>query len=964
MNTILKKIIEMTSGHHLMLRIVLCAAMFNVQYSMFNAHAQGIPFFRNFLPEEYHANSINFDIVNDNDGNVYLANFEGMMYFDHAQWRMLHTPGITRVTVTFKAEDGGIWVGGYNFFGRIERKDNGDIYLRRIGPANLFTGEVSEIYERNGRVRFLTREGAIFQMEKDSVTLIKKIDKEALKIGVLDIVDVEAAERGEENIVLNDVVIEESLDGGLKAVIKKGVGLIISNDKDEELYCVNGDNGLCSSDIVYITYDGRGTLWGATSKGVFAMNVPSAFSHFSSHEGLQGSVLSIEMMDNRFYIGTNEGLFRQEGLRFVPVPGITHACWMLTKSGSGLLAATAEGVYRISPNGSAKQLTTSNSLSVFDAGNYFYSGEFDGVYQVSPDGSSRKKVCHLESVNKIIKDDKGTIWMQSIFGMIGYINPGSDTINIYQTGQKTESMHTIVSVNGKVEVFGTETTQPFTYPYFSYTDDKGVCWVTNNEGKALYGWKDGRRLDDMDQLLAPFSDLVIRAVYRRGDELWIGSDNGLAIVNTKAHDPLLNLKPDLHIRSVVLGGDSILWGGFGEMPNMLPTLQNDEHNLTFTFSLSSTSITGKDFYRYRLNDGSWSTWSTNCEANFVNLSHGNYSFSVQAKDAMNRMSDIASIEFQISPPFYLRWYMYLLYFMLLLALLYLLFRLRLHRLEKDKERLELIIKDRTAEVVRLEKMATAGKLTQGLIDRILNPLNYINNFSKLSEGLIKDIKANIEDDKDQMDEENYEDTMDVLDMLTGNLQKVSEHGQNTTRTLKAMEEMLKDRSGGIVKMDLTAVIRQDEEMLQEYYKQDIAQYGIKTTFDYPDGILPIEGNAEQLSKTIMSLLSNAIYAIEKKAARPEIKTQSTPFSPEIALRTSTNKKYVQVSIYDNGIGIENTIIDKVFDPFFTTKPTGEASGVGLYLSREIIQNHGGDISVKSVKNEYSEFTFIIPIKKA
>ena len=69
-----------------------------------------------------------------------------------------------------------------------------------------------------------------------------------------------------------------------------------------------------------------------------------------------------------------------------------------------------------------------------------------------------------------------------------------------------------------------------------------------------------------------------------------------------------------------------------------------------------------------------------------------------------------------------------------------------------------------------------------------------------------------------------------------------------------------------------------------------------------------------------------------------------------------------ISIRDNGTGIESTIIDKIFDPFFTTKTTGEAAGVGLYLSREIIQNHGGDISVKSVKDEYSEFTFNIPLK--
>ena len=68
-------------------------------------------------------------------------------------------------------------------------------------------------------------------------------------------------------------------------------------------------------------------------------------------------------------------------------------------------------------------------------------------------------------------------------------------------------------------------------------------------------------------------------------------------------------------------------------------------------------------------------------------------------------------------------------------------------------------------------------------------------------------------------------------------------------------------------------------------------------------------------------------------------------------------------IRDNGTGIEEKIIHKIFDPFFTTKTTGEASGVGLYLSREIIQNYGGDITVISEKNEYTEFSIILPILK-
>ena len=322
------------------------------------------------------------------------------------------------------------------------------------------------------------------------------------------------------------------------------------------------------------------------------------------------------------------------------------------------------------------------------------------------------------------------------------------------------------------------------------------------------------------------------------------------------------------------------------------------------------------------------------------------------------------MRFRIIPPFYLRWYMNIFYLLLMLALAYALFRLRLRRLEKEKVRLEMIVRDRSAEVVRLEKMATAGKLTQGLIDRILNPLNYINNFAKLSEGLVRDVMANVEEEKEHIDEDNYEDTVEVLDMITGNLQKVGEHGQNTTRILKAMEEMLKDRSGGIVDMDLMAVIRQDKEILHEYYKQEIAQYGIRTYFNDSNEQLPISGNAEQLSKTIMSLLGNAVYAVVRKAQKLHNSETGEAYVPEISLHVERKNKTIKLSVRDNGIGIEEGIIGKIFDPFFTTKTTAEASGVGLYLSREIVQSHGGDIQVNSLKNEYTEFIITLPVRKS
>jgi len=106
----------------------------------------------------------------------------------------------------------------------------------------------------------------------------------------------------------------------------------------------------------------------------------------------------------------------------------------------------------------------------------------------------------------------------------------------------------------------------------------------------------------------------------------------------------------------------------------------------------------------------------------------------------------------------------------------------------------------------------------------------------------------------------------------------------------------------------------------------------------------------------MSILGNAVYAINKRIARDHTEG-------EIRVLLTTDEQYAVIRLRDNGIGIEETIINKVFDPFFTTKTTGEASGVGLYLSREIVQNHGGDITVQSEKNVYTELTITIPLER-
>ena len=916
----------------------LIVSLIMMMTGMGSAWAQGVPFFRNFTATEYKGHNMNFDIISGADGTIYVANFEGLLYYDNCVWHMIHTPGITRITAVFRDSKNVIWTGGYNYIGYLETNARGQLQLHSLKNTSI-QGEVDWIWEKEGTVFFLTSSNQIYRVTGESAKVDPKATLPTSGFATLS--------------TLSHVNQVQQLENGMQALATSGEGVIFINEKGERLFSINEDNGLCSNNVAHITYNKMGQLWGATDNGVFAISVPSLYSRFTQHEGLRSEVTSLDKLEHEIYAGTLSGLYKKKGKTFELIKEISHTCWQIAQQGDHMLVASMDGIFRVSPNGSVKQLTTSSVLSLFVEEDGFYSGEMDGLYFNTPDGK-HEKLNNIEKVVKMLKDQSGHLWLQTIYGKIWKSNSKNNFVP-FTSEKDIQEVATLVVDNGNVKPILANTSKPFPYPLFSYTDKTNMIWLTDNKGRDLYAFKNGQVDDHMSQILEPFKDYTVRAMLQDGDLLWMGGERGITVVDLSDEPILMKTKPQVLFRSIYLAGDSLLYGGYGKQPDILSNLSSDERHLIFTYSLNFPTVIGKAQYRYRINGSKWSAWDEDVATELFNQPYGENTLEVQGRDAWGRVTEISKITFVYDYPLHMRWYMILLYIIVGALIIYALVQLRLRRLEKDKMRLENLVKERTAEVVRLEKIASVGKLTQGLIDRILNPLNYINNFSKLSQGLVKDVTANIEDEKDHMDEEIYEDTMDVLDMLKGNLEKVSEHGANTTRTLKAMEEMLKDRAGGMVKMDLNALMKQDQEMLMKYYEKDIATYHIKVAFNLPEASLMINGNADQLSKTVMSLLGNAVYAVIKKVGK-----HPAGYTPEIILTLSKQDNLVTIKIHDNGTGISENIIHKIFDPFFTTKTTAEASGVGLYLSKEIAQNHGGDIAVDSTKDEYTEFTIHIP----
>ncbi|OPY92180.1 MAG: Sensor protein ZraS [Syntrophaceae bacterium PtaU1.Bin231] len=120
-----------------------------------------------------------------------------------------------------------------------------------------------------------------------------------------------------------------------------------------------------------------------------------------------------------------------------------------------------------------------------------------------------------------------------------------------------------------------------------------------------------------------------------------------------------------------------------------------------------------------------------------------------------------------------------------------------------------------------------------------------------------------------------------------------------------------------------------------------------------DGALPeIRGNFANLGQVFINLIKNAIQAVEGKTGRIVLTTGLDP-----------SGTFLFVEIADNGAGIPEDVQKDIFKPFFTTKTVGEGTGLGLYISHEIVRRHGGSIAVHSEENCGSAFTVTIPVRR-
>ncbi|MEO8150107.1 MAG: ATP-binding protein [Bacteroidia bacterium] len=267
------------------------------------------------------------------------------------------------------------------------------------------------------------------------------------------------------------------------------------------------------------------------------------------------------------------------------------------------------------------------------------------------------------------------------------------------------------------------------------------------------------------------------------------------------------------------------------------------------------------------------------------------------------------------------------------------------------------LKATQTQLIQSEKMASLGQLTAGIAHEIQNPLNFVNNFSELSAELIDEAKT-ITDE---------EEKTQVIQNVKANLEKIVHHGKRADRIVKGMLLHSREQKGELVSVMLNQMI--DEAATIAYHgmraKNSDFQCAINKNFD--PKINKVNLIPQDINRVIINLLNNAFYAAREKSlsgvqlpSNENENQNDSRYKPTVSISTFIKNGRVNISIKDNGSGIPNEITDKIFNPFFTTKPPGQGTGLGLSLSYDIINAHGGSLNVSSVVNEFTEFIISLP----
>lgn len=278
-------------------------------------------------------------------------------------------------------------------------------------------------------------------------------------------------------------------------------------------------------------------------------------------------------------------------------------------------------------------------------------------------------------------------------------------------------------------------------------------------------------------------------------------------------------------------------------------------------------------------------------------------------------------------------------------------------------------------MLHMDKMSMLGEMVSGIAHEINNPINFIYGNLPYVEEHVEDLFTVLETydeaypDKTEDVEETLEDVeLDYIQEDLPRIMKSIKVGAERIRDLVlSLRTFYRRDESDMKEGDITEGINNTLIILNNRYKQDI-----EVVLDL-DKIPQVECHVNQINQVFMNLIGNAIdvlldkhWSEQEDSEDAQEETAKPKQKRKIAIAAKPmGSKGVSVTVSDNGPGIPEDIHSRIFEPFFTTKPIGIGSGLGLSISRKIVEEtHGGRIYVTSTAGEGATFTVELPISQS
>jgi signal transduction histidine kinase len=259
-----------------------------------------------------------------------------------------------------------------------------------------------------------------------------------------------------------------------------------------------------------------------------------------------------------------------------------------------------------------------------------------------------------------------------------------------------------------------------------------------------------------------------------------------------------------------------------------------------------------------------------------------------------------------------------------------------------------------------EKLASLGMLSAGIAHEIQNPLNFVINFSKISNKLLTDLTEIVEDNEDKLSDDDREEIDDIVADLKENMEKIAEHGERAISIIQGILLVSRGKENEFLPSNVNNIVKEYVWLSYHAMRAKNKQFNISIHENYQEDIPQIMVIPQDLSRAILNLMNNACYACWERAQE-----ENDDYHPTISVKTTLADGQITIQLADNGKGMTDEVKQRLYENFFTTKPIGLGTGLGMSITRDIVENkHKGKLTFESEYNKGTTFTITIPVKKS